>query len=181
MAGRRDGGFVHARSNVNFLIQNAVRERKDGRSAVNRGQRLLINLKTTMSDEENDVGADANVQVVATDPPVIGLTTVPKEDIEVMASWAKGELFTKKKFIFNPEVELRVGGNLYRHFAKDCKDKLIGLKRIGGGQANKKMYLDLLWNEGTAKKRNVVKDGLQKRRSSVYSSMYNRFVGKGRV
>jgi hypothetical protein len=131
-----------------------------------------------MSGEENEVGLDRNVQLAANGCPTAGLTSVPKEDIIVMASWAKGELFKKKKFIFDAEVELRVRGNLYRHFAKDCKDKLVGLKRIGGGQANKQMYLDLLWNEGTAKKKNVIANGLQTRRSSVYSSMYNRFVGK---
>ena len=101
------------------------------------------------------------------------------EDLTILASWVRKELFSKVKFLYHPENDLRVNGQLFKMFLRDCKDRLVGLKlNVGSGSEYKRLYVESLWTEGTKKKSNLVTEGLNARRSSIYSAMQNRFTGK---
>jgi hypothetical protein len=103
---------------------------------------------------------------------------VEKQDLEVLSRWVKKTLFGKVKFIYRPEVDLKADGDLFWLFVKDCKGKLQGLSRLAnGGSGQRRMYLKMLWAEAT-KKPNRVSEGLSIKRSTVYTSMHNQWVGK---
>jgi hypothetical protein len=109
---------------------------------------------------------------------LFGKPALKKEDLVVLSQWVKGDLFEKVKFLYNPEKDLQVDGVLYNEFVKDCKGRLVGLNCPLATREYRRMYVELLWKEANGKKRNVVANGLTVRRSSVYSAMQNRFVGK---
>ena len=90
----------------------------------------------------------------------------------------KEELFDKVKFLYNQTVKLRVGGLLYSKFVKDCKDRLFGLKSLAGDTKSQQIYLKLLWTAANGKTRNMIAMGLTTKRSTVFSSMQNHFIGK---
>ena len=102
-----------------------------------------------------------------------------EEDLKILSQWVRKELFVKVKFIYDVEEDLAVNGNIYNHFLKDCKQKLVGLK-IHADQPSeyRRKYVDSLWNQATRKKCNLVTDGINARRSSIYSATQNRFIGK---
>lgn len=101
------------------------------------------------------------------------------EDLAVLSRWVKLELFDTVKFLYKPEVDLRLNGTLFNLFIRDCRDRLVGLKvNSGGNQAYRRMYVESIWSEATTKRNNIITDGLSARRSGVYSAMQNRFIGK---
>ena len=111
--------------------------------------------------------ANPQLGTVARNRPVVEI-----KDLNVLSNWVKKELFDKVKFLYDPDSELRVNGDLYYHFVCMCKDKLIGLKGTKAVGENRR-----LWQEANQKKKNLVANGLTMRRSSVYSAMQNQFVG----
>ena len=115
---------------------------------------------------------NATGAVVTTKPIVV------KEDLLLLSQWAKVDLFEKVKFLYNPEKDLQVNGRLYKLFINDCKDRLVGLKGPMAVGEYRRMYVELLWQEANKKRRNLIATGLVTRRSSVYTAMQNRFVGK---
>jgi hypothetical protein len=101
------------------------------------------------------------------------------EDIAILFKWVKKELFVKVKFLYNMEKDCMIEGFLYNEFHTDCKDRLVGLKlNAHKDQDYKRLYAHSLWNRATKKKKNIIADGLNTRRSSIYSAMQNRFTGK---
>ena len=50
------------------------------------------------------------------------------DDLIIISRWARKELFAQVKFLYNADVDLRVGGTLFNMFLRDCKDKLVRLK-----------------------------------------------------
>ena len=102
-----------------------------------------------------------------------------EEDLKILSQWVRKELFVKVKFIYDVEEDLALNGNIYNHFLKDCKQKLVGLK-IHADQPSeyRRKYVDSLWNQATRKKCNLVTDGINARRSSIYSATQNWFIGK---
>lgn len=101
------------------------------------------------------------------------------EDLAILSKWVKKELFVKVKFLYNLEKDCMIEGALYNEFLTDCKDRLVGLKlNANKGQDYKRLYVHSLWNRATKKKKNVIADGLNTRRSSIYSATQNRFTGK---
>jgi hypothetical protein len=102
-----------------------------------------------------------------------------REDLIVLSSWVRKELFATVKFLYKPEKDLVLGGSLYKMFVRDCKDRLVGLKlSTTSGKEYRKLYVESLWKEATQKKRNLVSEGINARRSSIYSGMQNRFTGE---
>ena len=100
------------------------------------------------------------------------------DDLSILARWVRKELFAKVKFLYNPEVDLRLDKALFKMFVRDCKDRLVGLKLNAGSSSEyRRLYVESLWTEATKKKCNLVADGLNARRSSIYSAMQNRFTG----
>lgn len=102
-----------------------------------------------------------------------------KEDLLIIAQWVRKELFVYVKFLYKPEEDLAIDGQIYRKFRLDCKDRLVGLKLAASkSQAYRESYVKSLWNEATRKKNNLFTSGLNARRSSIYSATQNRFNGK---
>jgi hypothetical protein len=102
--------------------------------------------------------------------------SICKEDFDVLKNWVKEELFEKVKFLYNQTAELRVGGVLYKKFVRDCKDRLVGLKGNAGDESEQ-FYLELLWTAANGKRKNMIAMGLTTKRSTVFSSMQNQFIG----
>jgi hypothetical protein len=102
-----------------------------------------------------------------------------EEDLKILSQWVRKELFVKVKFIYDVEEDLVVNGNIYNHFLRDCKGKLLGLK-LNADQPSeyRRKYVESLWNQATKKKCNIVTDGINARRSGIYSATQNRFIGK---
>jgi hypothetical protein len=96
----------------------------------------------------------------------------------LLGQWARTDLFERVKFLYNPEKDSQVNGPLYKLFVNDCKHRLVGLKGQLTTGDNRRMYVELLWQEANRKRRNLIANGLQTRRSSVYTAMQNRFIGK---
>ena len=108
---------------------------------------------------------------------------VADEDLELVAQWTKEELFDKVRFLYNQEHDLRADGPLQKLFIRNCKRRLVGIRQATGGTKEdrlcyERLYINMLWAEANKKKRNLIAVGLTVRRSSVYSAMQNRFVGK---
>jgi hypothetical protein len=111
---------------------------------------------------------------------------VAPEDLKLVSQWSRDDLFEKVRFLYNPDHDLRADGPLHRLFIRNCKRRLLGLKASAGASDQErllyeKLYLNMLWAEANKKRRNLVAVGLTVRRSSVYSAMQNRFVGKCRI
>ena len=102
------------------------------------------------------------------------------EDLAILSRWVKKELFVKVKFLYNPEINLMIGGKIYNMFLLDCKDRLVGLKLLAASDSDcRNRYAQALWSQETkGKRRNLISDGLNTRRSSIYSATQNRFNGK---
>ena len=94
-----------------------------------------------------------------------------------LSNWVKKELFEKVKFFYDADIKLHINGEVYCHFVRSCKDRLIGLKGVEAGGEYRRLYVELLWQEANQKRRNLVANGLTMRKSSVYSGMQNQFVG----
>ena len=102
-----------------------------------------------------------------------------KEDLLIISQWVRKELFVNVKFLYQPDEDLAVNGQIYKKFRHDCKDRLVGLKLAARkSQDYRENYVKSLWNEATRKKCNLVANGLNARRSSIYSATQNRFSGK---
>ncbi len=102
-----------------------------------------------------------------------------EEDLKIISQWVRKELFVKVKFLYDVEEDLAVNGNIYNHFVTDCKLKLLGLK-LNADQPSgyRRKYVESLWKEATRKKSNLVTEGINAKRSSIYSATQNRFIGK---
>lgn len=101
---------------------------------------------------------------------------VDPEDMEELSRWVKKNLFGRVKIIYRPEEDLKTEGTLFWLFARECKDKLRGLSHITDANS-RKMYVKMLWAEAMSRP-NLVSEGLAVKRSTVYTSMHNQWVGK---
>ena len=105
------------------------------------------------------------------------------EDLSVLSRWVRGELFDQVKFLYSAENDLKINGLLYKMFVRDCRERLMGLKEQGGQRGSEYRtlyYVQSIWTEATRKKCNIVTDGLNARRSAIYTAMQNRFIGMHR-
>jgi hypothetical protein len=104
-----------------------------------------------------------------------------KEDLLIISHWVRKELFINVKFLYRPEEDLAMNGAIYRKFRHDCKDRLVGLKLAASkSQDYRESYVKSLWKEATRKKCNIITNGINARRSSIYSATQNRFNGKSK-
>ena len=107
----------------------------------------------------------------------MGEPTIVQEDLNVLTRWVKTDLFEKVKFLYNPDKELQVNGVLYNLFLNDCKGILRGLKTpMATGGEYRRLYVGLLWQEASNKKRNIIANGLTSRRTSIYAAMLETLV-----
>lgn len=159
-----------------FKQQHRLETRKTTTNTVSSGTKCWESMERARN--ENIVNEPATALQTANAEPGETPTTVLKEDLVVLAQWVKTDLFEKVKFLYNPEKELQVNGRLYKLFVNNCKGRLAGLKGTLAVGEYRRIYVELLWQEANKKKQNLVTNGLTIRRSSIYSSMQNRFVGK---
>ncbi len=124
---------------------------------------ICWSISVTRMQEQSYVGAEKD-----------GLT----EDLLILSKWVKKEMFVMVKFLYNQEKDLRIDGSLYNLFVSQCKERLVGMK-VHAGQSDdfKEKYIKALWSRATYKKKNLVTEGLNTRRSGVYSATQNRFTG----
>lgn len=112
---------------------------------------------------------------------VIPDTNVCQSDnLAIISQWVKKDLFKKVKFVWHPEEDLKIreDGKLYQWFIKTCSARLLGMKPYASTpQSYRDMYLENLWTVATKKRKNLIIDGLNSRRSCIYSAMQNRFNG----
>ena len=68
------------------------------------------------------------------------------DDLLILSRWVRKELFAQVKFLYNPEVDLRIRGRLFNTFLRDCKDRLVGLKLNANRNSDYKMMnAESLW------------------------------------
>lgn len=128
-----------------------------------------------MSDTEEE----RQEVVVVTPPNKQSRADGSDEDLVILSKWVKKDLFNKVQFIYNTLEDLRIGEVINRMFVRDCHKQLVGLRILRDASPfEKRKYVDRLWREATEKKSNLVTTSLNARRSSIYSSMQNRFTGK---
>jgi len=114
--------------------------------------------------------------------PNLPTIDVMKHDLAIISNWVRQELFRSVKFVYEPEKDCVVDGSLFKQYIKSCASKLIGMQvHSQRSKEYKILYLKNLWGDATQRKNNLVMDGLNARRSGIYSAMQNRFTGKSIV
>ena len=102
---------------------------------------------------------------------------VLKDDTLIISTYVKEEMYYGVKFIYDPKQDLAVGGRIFKHFQKTCRNRLEGLKKYGReDKEQKELYVRYLWRQALDER--VQQDALSTKRSSVYTVMQNRFFCK---
>lgn len=96
------------------------------------------------------------------------------EDLRMLATYVKDNLFHKCKFVYS-DSDLRYDGPIYRDYKKNCKVNFGG-KRWNESGASRDMNMRIVWEE--ALKLKIQKKQMSQRRSAVYTVMQNKFVGE---
>ena len=97
-------------------------------------------------------------------------------DLKVLYKFAKDHLFQIIKFVFHKST-LNLGNQIFEVYMKECTPNLTGVK-IFNNDVEKKMYCNFIWTTGTTSSHPAVQSGLSCRRTAVYNSMHNKFLGK---
>ncbi len=95
-----------------------------------------------------------------------------REDLEVVVKYVKNDLFAKVKFIYDPKVDLAVGGKIYSDYERKCKNLIGGRGLTAESHAT---YMEAVWTAAMTK--HIQKNGLAQKRSAVYTVMQNKFSG----
>ncbi len=95
-----------------------------------------------------------------------------REDLEIVIKYVKNDLFAKVKFIYDPKVDLAVGGKIYSDYERKCKN-LIGGRGLTA--ESHETYMEAVWTAAMTK--HIQKNGLAQKRSAVYTVMQNKFSG----
>ena len=103
----------------------------------------------------------------------IAINKQKKADLEVVIRYIKDDLFPKVKFIYDPKVDLALGGKIYADYKRRCKDQIGGQ---GVLRENRDTYMEAVWTDGLTK--HIQKNALAQKRSAVYTVMQNKFSGK---
>ncbi len=95
-----------------------------------------------------------------------------KDDLEVVIKYVKNDLFAKVKFIYDPKVDLAVGGKIYTDYKRRCRDQIGGQ---GLTTETHDTYMEAVWTSAITKQ--LQKNALAQKRSAVYTVMQNKFSG----
>jgi len=96
-------------------------------------------------------------------------------DTAVVTTYVKEDMYYGVKFLYDPRKDLAIGGAIFNHFRKLCKEKLEGLKKYQN-KREKDLYLRYLWKHALDAR--VQQEALAVKRSSVYTVMQNKFFCK---
>lgn len=100
---------------------------------------------------------------------------VLKEDMLVITTYVKEEMYYGVKFVYDAKLDLAIGEQIFNHFHRTCKKRLEGLKKYER-QQEKELYIRYVWKHAMDER--VQLDALSAKRSSVYTVMQNRFFCK---
>jgi hypothetical protein len=114
-----------------------------------------------------------NKQEIEMSTSIAGGSKQKKDELEVVIKYIKDDLFAKVKFIYDPEVDLAVGGKIYADYKRKCGDQIGG---IGLSAAGHDTYMEAVWTSAMTK--HIQKNALAQKRSAVYTVMKNKFAGK---
>jgi hypothetical protein len=114
-----------------------------------------------------------NKQEIEMSTTIAGGSKQKKDELEVVIKYIKDDLFAKVKFIYDPEVDLAVGGKIYADYKRKCGDQIGG---IGLSAAGHDTYMEAVWTSAMTK--HIQKNALAQKRSAVYTVMQNKFSGK---
>ena len=103
----------------------------------------------------------------------IGVNKQKRADLEVVVKYIKDDLFPKVKFIYDPKVDLAVGGKIYNDYKEKCKDQTGGMRLARDARDT---CLEVVWTDGLTK--HTQKNALAQKRSAVHTVMQNKFAGK---
>jgi hypothetical protein len=103
----------------------------------------------------------------------IAINKQKKADLEVVVKHIKDDLFAKVKFIYDPKVDLAVGGKIYKDYKEKCRDQIGGMRLAREGRDT---HLEAVWTDGLTK--HIQKNALAQKRSAVCTVMQNKFAGK---
>jgi hypothetical protein len=99
-----------------------------------------------------------------------------QEDVNLVAKWAREDLFRRMKFLYRGKEDLKPTGMVFDLFVKQCSDKFQGVMALEeNGENSKETYVRLVWEMAT--KKQTLSAALSLRRSCVYTVMLNRFNG----
>jgi hypothetical protein len=98
-------------------------------------------------------------------------STQKTDDLDVVIRYVKNDLFAKVKFIYDPTVDLALGGKICTDYKRKCKD-LIGGR--GFTTESHDTYMEAVWTTAMTKHM-IQKNALAQKRSSVYTVMQNIF------
>jgi hypothetical protein len=96
-----------------------------------------------------------------------------REDLEAVVKHVKDDLFAKVKFIYDPKVDLAVGGKTYVDYKSKCRNQ-IGAR--GSSVENHDTHMESIWNMAMTK--HMQKNALAQKRSAVHTVMQNKFAGE---
>ena len=97
-----------------------------------------------------------------------------KDDLEVIVTYIKMDLYPKVKFIYDVKKDLVVGGPIYNHYKDKCKNK-IGIGRTRN-EASQETYMESVWTLAMTK--HLQRNALSQKRSAVYTVMQSKFTGE---
>ena len=179
----RAGGTDKTTATATRLVRREVESAEE--SGHQQGNRSVCSTEPTDSDENSMEGGEEAGQdnirdrVVPYQVNTVGndvLSKLIEEDAKIVSRWVKTEMFDTVKFIVEKE-ELAMNGQIYRWFLSSCHAKLIGFGAIKT-QRERRDYVERLWKRVTCAKPNIVMDSLSSRRTSIYTSCVNQWIGK---
>jgi hypothetical protein len=95
-----------------------------------------------------------------------------RDDLEVVVKYVKNDLFAKVKFIYDPKVDLAVGGKIYKDYKRKCQDQMGGRDLTAETHDT---YMEAVWTGAMTK--HLQNTALTQKRSAVYTVMQNKFSG----
>jgi len=100
---------------------------------------------------------------------------VLKKDTLILSTYVKEEMYYGVKFLYDTRHDLAIGGDIFSHFYRSCKNRFEGVKKYAQ-KHEKELYIRYLWKHCIDER--IQQDTLSLKRSSVYTVMQNRFFCK---
>jgi len=100
---------------------------------------------------------------------------VLKKDSLILSTYVKEEMYYGVKFLYDARHDLAIGGEIFDHFYRNCKNRFEGVKKYHHHH-EKELYIRYLWKHAMDER--VQQDTLCLKRSAVYTVMQNRFFCK---
>jgi hypothetical protein len=127
---------------------------------------------TRLSSQVQGKHTHPNGQNIGMDAP----SNQRREDLEVVIRHVKEDLFPNVKFLYEPKLDLAVGGKIYRDYKVKCERQLAAHIAT---TTNRDLHLQGIWTDPLTK--HAQKNALAQKRSAVCTVMQNKFLGKSAI